>query len=191
MEILRRRSINVAIIERSGERTILKPTRVEQASIEEFIKEAMDRSAEIRWYYIPCSSLEIIRTALPPKYEQPWHSHKSIHEATLVLEGHVLVLSMKDETIKEVDLAPGDLVVLDTNPEIYHTMKNTTKKYATTMTLKYVGPEKKDEKLFQKDWHPRFAQDLERAPPEHDVLGGKSAGMHLMNRKVWLTWKFW
>lgn len=148
--IIRGDSRNVAVINKKGEKRFYKPAEgATKEEIERAVFEAKKRGAEIRYYYLPQISFEIIETHVPPGYEQPWHSHKKINEAMLGLNGEVVVLVENEEfTIKA-----GDFIVLDRGRD--HTQKNTTKNYAVTLTFKFLGPDEKDIELFKSDWYGR------------------------------------
>jgi quercetin dioxygenase-like cupin family protein len=127
--------------------------RVSRDTLENEIEAATKRKDEIRWYYFPKVSFEIIKTAIPPGYEQPMHSHCDLHEATLVLKGQVVVKEETEGKLSEAMLSENDLVVLDRGKKSFHTMKNLGQDYSYTLTFKFLGPDIKDPQLFRLDWH--------------------------------------
>jgi quercetin dioxygenase-like cupin family protein len=165
-EVLRKDNVKVAIFRRDGNNLILEPKKHDQLEIESAVKQAMDNLDEIRWYYWPKYNFEIIKTALPPNYMQPWHSHAKIQESTYVIKGKVSIFC-KDKENEEIELEEGDCIVLKPGKERFHTMKNDTRQYAITLTFKLVELGPKDESRFRKDWYPMSGTDLKKMPPEH------------------------
>lgn len=158
MELIRSNLLKVSIIEKSGKRIWLNPSNTPWDVIEEKIKEAMEKKIEIRWYYLPKNSFEIIKTAIPPGYEQPWHSHYELHEAMLVIKGQVIVSEEREGKSTRELLCENDFVIFDSGQEIYHTMKNAGQEYALTLSCKFLGPDAKNEQLFKTDWHGKYQQ---------------------------------
>lgn len=107
-------------------------------------------NGEFRRYYCPSRDpLEIIETIMQPRDSQSPHAHEMVREATLVLEGKIIVAEIVGgERKEEYELQAGDFVVFD--PRSCHTMENRSDTQAHTLTFKFLG-EQKDEKLFFTD----------------------------------------
>jgi len=153
MEFVPSRLQKVSIIERDGNRIWLNPKEMPEDSIEERIRKAIARDDEVRWYYLPEVSFEIIKTAVPPRYEQPWHSHWFLHESVLVIAGEILVKEENNGKLAEQVLHERDLAVFNHGKESFHTVQNPNSTYAHTLTHKFLGPDVKDKDLFKNDWH--------------------------------------
>ena len=83
-----------------------------------------------------------IVTEIPPGYVQPFHTHRNLHELTIVLEGSILYIEsdslteghQKSELKKKgMKLSLGDLVIDDTIKR--HTIANFSKTYARVITI--------------------------------------------------------
>lgn len=131
----------------------MDPNETPEDVIEQKIKEAIAKDHEVRWYYLPQVSFEIIKTAVPPSYEQPWHSHWFLHEGVLVLDGEILIKEENDGKLTEQLLHENDFAVFNHGKESFHTVHNPTSAYAHTLTYKFLGPDIKDKDLFRNDWH--------------------------------------
>ena len=153
MELIKSTLLEVSIIEKTGKRMYLDPNKIPLNLMTDKTRNAIKRNAEIRWYYKPKTSFEIIKTAIPPRYEQPWHSHHKLFEAMLVLKGQVVTSEERGGKVIDELLSEGDFVVFDRNKGTYHTMKNIGQDYAYTLTYKFLSPATKDEQLFRSDWH--------------------------------------
>jgi quercetin dioxygenase-like cupin family protein len=152
LELINEHLTRIVIFEHNKESLVFKPPlSVEQVNNE--IKKAMLRKAEIRRYYLPNVDLEIIKTLVPPSYEQPWHTHKDIHEAMLVIEGEIEILIEKEMKIQKILLKKGDMIVVDRGFDTFHTVGNPTTEYSGTLTFKFLGPDKKQNEIFHHDWH--------------------------------------
>lgn len=118
-------------------------------------KEAIERKKssptgeDFRRYYLPSNDpLEIIETVIPPGVSQPPHAHEIVREATLVLEGKVILAEIVGGVRTESELEAGDFAVFD--PRSCHTMENHSEVQAHTLTFKFLGEEKNAE-LFVTD----------------------------------------
>lgn len=117
-------------------------------------KEVLDHKkllseGEERYYYCPSRDpFEIIETIIYPGTFQTPHAHEVIREATLVLEGKIIVAEIIGGKRMEEKLGVGDLVVFD--PGSCHTMENHSNYKARTLTIKFLGKEK-DVELFATD----------------------------------------
>lgn len=84
-----------------------------------------------------------IITDIPPRHVQPFHTHKALHELTIVLSGEIFYIesdrlsektSVKSEIKKNgVKLTEGDLVIDDKIKR--HTVANFSRKYARMITI--------------------------------------------------------
>ncbi len=157
LELVNEELTRVVIFERNQEPLVFKPP-FSVDKVDKEIKKSMSRNAEIRRYYLPNVDLEVIKTFVPPGYQQPWHTHKDIHEAMLVVEGEIEVLVEKDKKIRKISVKRGDLIVVDRGLDTFHTVKNPTTKYSTTLTFKFCGPDKKQNEIFRSDWYGRFLE---------------------------------
>jgi len=108
------------------------------------------KGKDLRRYYLPSREpFEVIETVIPPNFSQEPHAHKVIREATLVLEGKVIVAEIINGMITERVLYKGDFVVFD--PQSCHMMRNPSPDtHARTLTFKFLGVDK-DTKLFATD----------------------------------------
>ena len=127
--------------------------------------EARRTKKEIRWYYRDLVTAadetvasQIIVTEIPPKHVQPFHTHHTLHEVTLVISGQIAAIDSKFlsenvrfETLKEnagAILGPMQMVV--EGPGTRHTIMNVGEEYAllvTTQTARIPLEE------FPHDWH--------------------------------------
>lgn len=71
----------------------------------------------------------------------------------LVVEGQIEVLIEKEKKIRKIPVKTGDLIVVDRGLDTFHTVKNPTTKYSTTLTFKFLGPDKKQDEIFHRDWY--------------------------------------
>ena len=101
-----------------------------------------------RYYLPPRDPFEAIETSMPPGVRQNPHAHEILREATLVMEGTVVVGEIVNGLPTEVELYPGDFVIFD--PQSCHIMENRSKNPARTLTFKFLG-ESKDAELFATD----------------------------------------
>lgn len=119
-----------------------------ESNLFEEIALAKVASKEVRYYYkkiqtnsgenIPC---QIIVTEIPPRHVQPFHTHETLHEISVVDEGSILVIdsnSLGETDTKEilkngVILHEQDVVIED--PGIRHTVMNHTERYARFTTI--------------------------------------------------------
>lgn len=118
-------------------------------------KEALERKKsfptgeDFRRYYLPSHDpLEMIETVIPPRVSQPPHAHEIVREATLVLDGKVIVAEIVGGVRLEYELEVGDFAVFD--PRSCHMMENRSEAQAHTLTFKFLG-EEKDAELFVTD----------------------------------------
>ncbi|TSC54581.1 MAG: hypothetical protein LiPW30_47 [Parcubacteria group bacterium LiPW_30] len=84
-----------------------------------------------------------IVTDIPPRHIQPFHTHKSLHEITIVISGEIFYIesnklseinTSKSEIKKNgTKLVEGDLVIDDKIKR--HTIANFSKKYARMITI--------------------------------------------------------
>ena len=154
MQLIKENLLKISIIEKSGTRIRLDAsTKKTSHQVTKEIEQALKRSAEIRWYYLPETSFEVIKTAIPPGHEQPWHTNCRLHEATLLIKGQIMVFENHKGKVSKALLHENDFVLFEKGPDTYHTMKNPGQEYAYTLTYKFVGPDMKDRELFKTDWH--------------------------------------
>lgn len=152
MELINEDLTRIVIFEGNTQPLVFKPP-FSANEVDREIKKAMLRNAEIRRYYLPNVDFEVIKTLVPPGYQQPWHTHKDIHEAMLVVEGQIEVLIEKEKKTRKIPVKTGGLIVVDRGLETFHTVKNPTTKYSTTLTFKFLGPDKKQNEIFRSDWY--------------------------------------
>lgn len=70
MELINEDLTRIVIFERNTEPMVFKPP-FSANEVNKEIKKAMSRNAEIRRYYLPNVDLEVIKTLVPPGYQQP------------------------------------------------------------------------------------------------------------------------
>lgn len=157
MKAISEESTKVVAFKQGKEPVVLRPP-CRHDELSEKIQKAMSENAEIRKYYKPNVNLEVIETLVPPHYQQPWHTHIEIHEAMLVVKGQVEVLIEKKKKINRISLNEGDLVVVDRGLDTFHTVRNPTNEYSTTLTFKFLGPAKKQNEIFSSDWYGRHPE---------------------------------
>ena len=107
----------------------------------------LDRK-EVRYYYknLATSSGEpipsqLIITHIPPGHVQPFHTHESLHEHTIVAEGNIIAIDSETLLEKDVEeirrlgtlLGVLDMVVED--PGVRHTIMNPNQCRAVTYTI--------------------------------------------------------
>ncbi|MEK7515504.1 MAG: cupin domain-containing protein [Patescibacteria group bacterium] len=113
------------------------------------LKDAKKNQHEVRYDYDMMKAggkklpFRFIITDIPPGHIQPFHSHKNLHELTIVLGGEILYiesdkLSESKSARKEmkkigVKLSVGDLVIDDKIKR--HTVANYSKSYARMITI--------------------------------------------------------
>jgi quercetin dioxygenase-like cupin family protein len=157
----------LTITERTGKSITHDLAKIRPSIVRKEVSLAMRRRAELRWMYLPDCNFEVIKTAIPPKYQQPWHRHERVKEATLALKGQILLLErVGNRRPDRLILRPGDFVSFSKN-NAYHTMANREDTYALSLTFKFIASGKKDEELFRKDWFPLSETDERKVPPEH------------------------
>ncbi len=116
-------------------------------------EEARAEGFEVRLYYRGLENDQgdkvasvIIETWIPPGHVQPFHTHKTLDEVTLVTEGSILAIDSPYMTENDVrlDLRAGDRsfdTVVPTHgvvvegPGTRHTVANPTDAYATLVTV--------------------------------------------------------
>jgi hypothetical protein len=152
LEIIKREVTQIAIINQSRERTRLDTSTLDSKTIKAQLKTALSENKEIRWYYLPNTNFEVIKTAIPPKYEQQFHRHMKYMEAMIVLKGNVVVIEDNQGKIIEQTLGSNDFVFFSQKITTFHTVKNSSKKYAYILTFKFKGSKKKDGTSFINDW---------------------------------------
>ncbi|MGB4076461.1 MAG: hypothetical protein WBK28_02030 [Minisyncoccia bacterium] len=124
---------------------------------------------EVRFYYRGLSSdqgekvaSQVIETWIPPEHVQPFHTHHTLHEMTLIIEGEVVAVD--SDTLSEEDLRAslrdGSLLshgaVVRTHemviegPGTRHTIVNATYAYAKLITVQTARMSLSD---FPSDWH--------------------------------------
>ncbi|UCE16385.1 MAG: cupin domain-containing protein [Candidatus Bathyarchaeota archaeon] len=157
MELISRKSTKVIIFEKDKQPFVFKQP-VRDNAYGNRIRNAISHDAEIRIYYKPDVNLEVIKTLVPPNYEQPWHTHKKVQEAVLVIDGQVEVLTENKQKTHRTVLKEGDLVVFDRDPNSFHTIRNSTTKYSKTLTFKFLGPDKKQGEIFNGDWYGKSSE---------------------------------
>ncbi len=132
-------------------------------------RSAKDGGFEIRLYYEglvadgdePIAS-KVIETWIPPGHVQPFHTHHTLHEMTIVLEGEIIAVdsdSMTEADLKAslVESGPyphgeviGDHQMIIEGPGARHTIVNATSAYAKLITVQ-TARMGLDE--FPSDWH--------------------------------------
>lgn len=104
---------------------------------------------DIRRYYLPNETpFEVIETALGPRSTQPPHAHNRVREATLVIQGSVVVGEIRQDRKEETQLSPGDFAVFDRGS--CHFIENRTDDLVRFLHFKFLG-EGKDDELFRSD----------------------------------------
>ena len=93
LEIISKAATEISIIGRSrNDRVVgLDPSSLEKKTLKRRVRSAIAENKEVRWYYFPDTNFEVIKTAIPPNYEQPFHRHVRYMEAMVVLKGEVVV----------------------------------------------------------------------------------------------------
>ena len=152
MELILKNSTKVVVFKKDEQPLVLRPQSLGNR-IDDEIKNAISQNAEIRRYYKPNVNLEIIKTSVPPHYQQPWHTHKVVHEAMLVIKGCIEILTEEKGETRRTVLCEGDLSVLDRGLDVFHTVQNPTDEYSTTLTFKFLGPDEKKNHFFKGDWY--------------------------------------
>jgi quercetin dioxygenase-like cupin family protein len=109
----------------------------------------VEGNLEERRYYLPDRDpLEVIETRMSANASQSAHSHDTIREAMLVLEGTVRVEEVVAGITSSQILNVGDFVVFDRG--VLHRMENESNLSARTLHFKFLG-EGKDRALFADD----------------------------------------
>lgn len=109
----------------------------------------VERDLETRRYYTPDRDpIEIIETIMGSNASQSAHSHATVREAMLVLEGAVLVEEIISGKSFGQTIGAGDFVVFDR--AALHRMENKSEKQARTLHFKFLG-DGKDRALFLND----------------------------------------
>lgn len=113
---------------------------------------ARQEGKEIRWYYRsivadgdePVAS-QVIVTEIPPGHIQPFHSHNTLHEMTLVMSGMIVAVddpeldesagieALLERAERKETIAQGQMVI--EGPGTNHTILNLTGSYATLVTI--------------------------------------------------------
>lgn len=152
METISEESTKVVAFKQGKEPVVLRPPCHRDELVQK-IQKAMSENSEIRKYYTPNVNLEVIETLVPPHHQQPWHTHREVHEAMFVIRGQVEVLIEEKDKISRISLSKGDLTVMDRGLDTFHTVRNPTNEYSTTLTFKFLGPDSKQNEVFKCDWH--------------------------------------
>ena len=131
--------------------------------------EAKEQGKEVRFYYQgliadgeePVAS-KVIETWIPAGHVQPFHTHHTVHEMTLVMEGAILTVdsdTLSEDALKELVgtdalLTHGDVVgeheMIIEGPGTRHTIVNHTDGYAVLVTVQTA---RMDIDKFSSDWH--------------------------------------
>jgi hypothetical protein len=142
----------IAVIDTSkkyGEKGQYKLFTATTQKLDSMLKIAKKSKFEIRYNYDLIKTagkklpFRFIVTDIPPNHIQPFHSHKNLHELTIVLEGVIFYiesnkLSESKKNEKELKnkghkLSVGDLVIDDKTKR--HTIANFSKSYARLITI--------------------------------------------------------
>ena len=92
MEIIKEKFLEISIVDPvDGSRIKLNPDELTESEIVTKLHKEKSLKKEIRKYYLPNKNFELIVTEIPPGHIQSYHSHHILYEATLVLEGKILV----------------------------------------------------------------------------------------------------
>ena len=127
----------------------MKIIRSEDARCRQVKEEELERGGERRHYYVPqCTPFEIIKTEIDPDTDEKWHAHQVVREATLVVEGEVVISERDEKGSRDNPLRKGDFAVFDVCG--CHRMRNTSRNRAVTLTFKFLG-EGKNQDLFEGD----------------------------------------
>lgn len=154
LEIISKAATEISIIGRSrNDRVRLDPSSLEKKTLKRRVRSAIAENKEVRWYYFPDTNFEVIKTAIPPNYEQPFHRHVRYMEAMVVLKGEVIVVEEKLGKIIEKSLGRDDFAMFSQNKNFFHTVKNSSQKYAYILTFKFKGSKNKNKESFINDWY--------------------------------------
>jgi len=119
---------------------------------------------EIRWYFRNLDTADgemvatqVIVTEIPPGHVQPFHTHETLHEATLVLVGSICAIDSDklhehddEQGLKAAGVTLGPMQMVIEGPGTRHTIMNVGQEYAllvTTQTARIPLTE------FPHDWH--------------------------------------
>ena len=165
MQILKKGHSGVAVIDpkkRAGEPGQYMKYVADDPDLALVLSAARSAGCEIRYYFSDVKTiagevipLKIVVTEIPPGHVQPFHTHETGHEVSVVSEGTITeiesnVLGETDvATLKKVGtkLSAGDTVVEE--PGKRHTVANFTRRYAkftTTQSARMVREK------FASDW---------------------------------------
>lgn len=138
-----------------------------EGSTEEMIRQAANARAEgceIRWYYKGLETQngeaiasQIIVTEIPSGHTQPFHTHHTLHEMTLVLAGQIVAIdsdtlteqSSRDELARTGKLI-GIMEMVIEGPGTRHTIANFGDTYAQLVTVQSARIPLEE---FPQDWH--------------------------------------
>ena len=112
----------------------MKVLRLTEIPIKEFGREKR------AYYFIEgFDRFEIVKTDIPPHHSQPMHMHRTVVEATYVIDGRIVAI----EDGEEQTLGSGDVVFFMPNRK--HTLVNREKNTAHIITVK--SPRSPSDKL--------------------------------------------
>lgn len=137
--------------------------------LDEVITAAIQAKKEIRYYYKGLEAenneavaSQVIVTEIPPHHVQPFHSHKTLHEMTIVEKGTILAVdheSMEESELQQLLsqgrvlnvgrlVSAGSMVI--EGPGTRHTIVNPTKEYGRLYTIQTA---RMSLDKFPADWH--------------------------------------
>lgn len=117
--------------------------------LEDVAEKARWTRKEVRWYYRdlrddsddPVAS-QVIVTEIPPGHIQPFHTHRTLHEVTIVMHGEIRAVDSDhlEEGSPARELFDAGRVIKERcmvveGPGTRHTIYNTSQNYATMVTI--------------------------------------------------------
>jgi len=151
MRVIPNKGHEIAVIDPSkkyGEDGQYRKYSSDRPDLEEIIARALACGCEIRYYYHGLTTSDgepiaskLVVTHVPPGHVQPFHTHGTLHEMTIVTWGCIIAVDSdalteadKDAILKQgTRLTNGDMVVED--PGVRHTVMNPGPAYAIIYTV--------------------------------------------------------
>lgn len=165
MQALKKGHSGVAVIDpkkRHGEAGQYVKYAPDDPTLATVVSVARSAGCEVRYYFSDVKTiageeipLKIIVTEIPPGHVQPFHTHETVHEVSVVDEG--TITEIESDTLEEVDvvaikkagtkLSVGEMVVEE--PGKRHTIANFTGEYAKFTTTQSARMQREK---FAADW---------------------------------------